>query len=327
VDDQQLSEDPSGIRPREGMTQMTTTTNPFGTRRGRWAPWAGFGPSFGLFTVFGLAPALGVAVLSLTNISGIPGVPWQWIGLENYRSFFSGPQASDNWDLLRRTLIFCLAVTVVQNAIALLVAVVLNERPRGGTLVRSLVFLPVVLGVTVIGLIWLLFFNPGAGPAASLTQVFGLDSAFLGDPVLAFPIVIFIQIWASLGYAMMIFIAGLQGVPADLYESARVDGAGGWQQFRHVTLPMVAPAVTANVLISIIGSLQTFQLIFVLTGDKPFTSVLALKIFTIGFNTSATGASIQQQGLASAVSMIQFVMVGVIALGALTYLRKRETQL
>ncbi|GHJ54241.1 carbohydrate ABC transporter permease [Micromonospora chersina] len=303
-----------------------TTSNPFGAgRSSRLAPWLGFSPALALFLVFALVPSLGVVVLSFTDISGIPGVPWQWVGAANYRTFFSGPQAGENWALLLRTLEFCFAVTVVQNALALVLAVVLNSRPRGSTFYRSVIFLPVVLGVTVIGLIWQLFFNPTGGPAASVWGWFGAESSFLGDPDLAFPIIIAVQIWASLGYSMMIFMSGLQAVPADLYEAARVDGAGPWQVFRRVTVPMVAPAITANVLISIIGALQTFQLIFVLTGDKPFTSVLALKIFTLGFTSD--GSVIQQQGLASAVSMIQFVLVGIIALASLAYLRRRETQL
>jgi raffinose/stachyose/melibiose transport system permease protein len=304
------------------------TTNPFGTgRRQRWAPAIGFAPPIVLFAVFHLLPAIAVGVLSITDISGIPGVPWHWIGLDNYRQFFTGPQASDNWALLKRTMEFCLAVVVVQNAIALVLAVVLNERPRGSTVYRSFIFLPVVLGVTVIGLSWQLFFNPTGGPAASIWGLFGAESSFLGDPKLAFPIVVSIQIWSSMGYAMMIFLAGLQAVPHDLYEAAKVDGAGPVGTFRNVTVPMVAPAVTANVLISIIGALQTFQLVYVLTGDNPYTSVLALKIFSIGFDTNNTGSAVQQQGLASAVSIIQFVLVGVFALAALGYLRRRETQL
>ena len=307
---------------------MAVMTSPFGTQRAaRWMPWAGFSPALALFVVFGLLPAFAVVVLSFTNISGIPGVPWTWIGLENYRFFFTGPQATENWELLWRTLQFCLAVTVLQNAVALGLAVLLTQRLRGVTLMRSIIFMPVVLGVTVIGLVWLLFFNPTGGPAAGFLSLFGRQSAFLGDPNIAFGLIIAIQIWAGLGYGMIIFIAALQAVPAELHEAAKVDGANAWQRFRNVTVPMIAPGVTANVLISIIGALQSFQLIFVLTGDNPYTSVLALKIFTIGFTANATGSAIQQQGLASAISMIQFVMVGVIALTALKYLRRRETQL
>ncbi|MET2013003.1 sugar ABC transporter permease [Microbacterium chocolatum] len=307
---------------------MATAISPFGTQRAsRWMPWVGFTPALVLFALFGLVPAIGVVVLSFTNISGIPGVPWEWVGLDNYRFFFTGPQAQENWAILGRTAIFSASIVVIQNAAALGLAILFTQKLRGVTLMRSIVFMPTVLGVTVIGLIWLLFFNPTGGPAAAVWELFGQQSAFLGDPHLAFPLVIMIQIWSGLGYGMIIFIAALQAVPSDLHEAARVDGANAWQRFRNVTVPMIAPGITANVLISIIGTLQTFQLIFVLTGDNPYTSVLALKIFTIGFTANATGSAIQQQGLASAISIIQFVMVGIIALTTLWYLRRRETQL
>ena len=151
--------------------------------------------------------------------------------------------------------------------------------------------------------------------------MFGATSAFLGDPRLAFALIIFVQIWMSLGYSMLIYHAGITAIPGELYEAATVDGAGVLQRFRHVTVPMIAPATTVNVLISIVGSLQTYQIIFVLTGDRPTTSVLAMRIFSLGFG----GGS--EQGYASAISMIQFALISVVTLVALRYLRKKETQL
>ncbi|RIQ10868.1 sugar ABC transporter permease [Jiangella rhizosphaerae] len=277
-------------------------------------------PGLALFLTFALVPAIAVVGMSFTDISGMPNVPWHWVGLDNYRRFFSAGAVAANLDVINRTLVFALSVTVILNALALLLAVLLSGRLRGAALYRSIVFMPVVLGVTIVGLIWSLVFNPTGGPAASLWSSFGSSSSFLGDPKLAFTLIIFVQIWAAIGTTMMIYHAGLMAVPADLYEAARVDGANAWHRLRHVTIPMVAPAITANMVISIVGSLQTYQIIYVLTGDRPTTSVLALKVFSIGFGTS-------EQGYAAAVSMIQFVLVAVIALVLLTYLRRRETQL
>lgn len=277
-------------------------------------------PGLLLFLVFGVIPALAVFAMSFTDISGIPNVPWTWVGWKNYQRFFFSAEASANVDVIVRTVVFCLAVTVVQNVLALGVALVVNKRRRFTNLVRAIVFLPVVLGVTVIGLTWTLFFNPTGGPAASLLERFGLSSAFFGDSVLAFPLIIGVSIWSALGFSMLIFLAGLQGVPQDLYEQARVDGAGRWHQFTAVTVPMLAPAITANVLIAIIGSLQTYQLIYILTGDRATTSVLAMRIFTTGFGNS-------EQGYASGIAVVQFLLVGVIAITALFFLRRRETQL
>lgn len=295
--------------------------NPFATSRvGRVGPWLGIAPGLLLFLTFALVPAVAVVGMSFTDISGMPNVPWTWVGLDNYRRFFSAGAVAANLDVVNRTLIFALSVTIILNVLALLLAVLLSGRLRGAALYRSIVFMPVVLGVTIVGLIWSLVFNPTGGPAASLWSSFGSSSSFLGDPKLAFTLIIFVQIWAAIGTTMMIYHAGLMAVPSDLYEAARVDGANAWHRLRHVTIPMVAPAITANMVISIVGSLQTYQIIYVLTGDRPTTSVLALKVFSIGFGTS-------EQGYAAAVSMIQFVLVAVIALVLLSYLRRRETQL
>lgn len=295
--------------------------NPFASsKRGRALPWIGLAPGLLLFVVFALVPAIAVIFLSFTNVSGVPNVPWHWIGFDNYIRFFGSGSTTANLWIIVRTLVFCLSVTVVLNALALLFAVLMNNRIKGATALRAVIFMPVVLGVTVVGLIWSLIFNPTGGPAASLWGAFGAKSAFLGDPRLAFALIIFVQIWMSLGYSMMIYHAGLMAIPADLYEAATVDGANAWQRFRNVTVPMIAPATTANVLISIVGSLQTYQIIFVLTGDRPTTSVLAMQIFSVGFGSS-------DQGYASAISIIQFVLVSVITLIALRFLRKKETQL
>jgi len=181
--------------------------------------------------------------------------------------------------------------------------------------------MPVVLGVTVVGLIWSLFFNPTGGPAAALWGVFGQSSAFIGDPHLAFPIIIFVQIWMSLGYSMMIYHAGLMAIPAEYYEAATIDGASAAQRFRHITVPLIASSTTVNVMISIVGALQTYQIIFVLTGSRPTTSELAMQVFALGFGGSS------EQGYAAAISMIQFFLTAVISLVALRFLRRKETQL
>jgi raffinose/stachyose/melibiose transport system permease protein len=304
--------------------------NPFGGRAKRWAPWLGIGPGLTVFAIFALLPALAVFPLSLTDISGIVHAPWQWIGFDNYGRFFSGGQLSDDISALERSIVFCVTVTVIQTALALGIAVLLNGRVRGRNVWRTMVFLPTVLGVTVIGLTWSLFFNPTGGPGVSILKLFGGTSAFFGDIHIAFPMVIFVQIWASTGFALIIFLAGLQAVPEELIEAAKIDGAGRWARFRKVTYRLIAPAMTANVLLAIIGSLQSYQYVYVLTSGEYNTSVLAYYVFEATFGGSATGGGgngIQQQGYASAVSMIQFGIIIVIAMMALWYLRRREIDL
>jgi ABC-type sugar transport system permease subunit len=302
--------------------------NPFRGGRARSAPWLGFAPGAALFVLIALVPAVGVVPLSFTDISGVPNAPWHWIGLDNYLRFFSGGQAQDNFATLLRTAVFCLVVTVVQTALALGLALLLNTRMRARALFRAVVFLPTVLGVTVIGLIWSLVFDAGGGPGQSVLRFFGASSAFFGDPDLAFPLVVFVQMWASIGYAVVIFLAGLQTVPHDLVEASVLDGAGSWQRFRCVVYPLIAPSLTATVVIAIVGSLQSYQLVYVLTGGQFNTKVLALQVLQSGFSAgSGTGQLAQEQGFASAASMIQFALIAVVALSTLAYLRRREVDL
>jgi ABC-type sugar transport system permease subunit len=277
--------------------------------------------------VFSLIPAVGILVISFTDIRSLPYLPTHWVGIENYHTFFSSAQIAYNVHALKNTFVFAIAVTVIQNSLALLIAVLLNQRLRGRNFARAVVFMPTILGVTVIGLIFTLIFNPSGGPAASLWKSFGSSSAFFGDPHLAMALVIAVSVWSGIGVAVVIYLAGLQAIPGELYEVAAIDGASSRQRLRFVTLPLLAPAVTANTLLSIIGALQSYQLIYVLTGPiNPATQVLSLAIFTQGFG-GAQGGAVQSQGYAAAISMVQFVIVMIVSVATYAYLRRKETAL
>jgi len=281
-----------------------------------------------VLVVFAIVPAVGVLFIAFTDIRGIVGIPVHWIGLDNFVSFFSAAHLGYNLNAIKNTLIYAIVSTVVGIVLALGIAVLLNQKFTGTNAYRAIVFLPTVLGVTVIGLIWSLIFNPSAGPAASIWKLFGADSAFFGDPHMALGLVIAVQIWAGLGTSVVIFLAGLQAIPEDLYESSSMDGASPWQQLRMVTIPMLAPSITANVLLGIVGSLQSYQLTYVLTGaNNPATQLLSLAIFSQGFGGSSASGVSQSQGYAAAISIVQFVIVGVISLVVLQYLRRREARL
>jgi len=301
------------------------STYPFSGRKGLRIS-VGAGAS--VLAVFALVPAVAVFVISFTDIRGLPGIPIQFVGFENYERFFSAAKLGYNLNALQNTLVYAVASTVVINVFALGIAVLLNGRLRGRTFTRALVFLPTILGVTVIGLIWSLFFNPSAGPAATIWSWFGADSAFFGDPALALSLVIFVQIWAGLGVAVVIYLAGLQAIPEELYEAAALDGADGWKRLRLVTIPLLAPSVTANVLLAIVGSLQSYQLAYVLTGpNNPATQLLSLAIFAQAFGGSTTSGMGQSQGYAATISVIQFFIVGIASLLVMWYLRRREARL
>ncbi|MBN9185382.1 carbohydrate ABC transporter permease [Microbacterium sp.] len=281
-----------------------------------------------VLAVFALLPAVAVFVISFTDIRGLPGIPVNWVGFDNYERFFSAAKIGYNLNALKNTLIYAVVSTVAINLLGLAIAVLLNQKLRGRTFSRAVVFLPTILGVTVIGLIWSLFFNPSAGPAASIWSWFGADSAFFGDPNLALALVIFVQIWAGLGIAVVIYLAGLQAIPEELQEAASIDGASGGQRMRLITVPLLAPSITANVLLAIVGSLQSYQLAYVLTGpNNPATQLLSLAIFAQGFGGSSASGLGQSQGYAATISVIQFVIVSIASLLVLWYLRRREAKL
>src|SRR5690606_24300209 len=147
--------------------------------------------------------------------------------------FYSG-NSGERWRSITNTLIFMFIVTIVQNGVALFVAVLLNQRLRGDYFYRAVFFLPVVLGVAVVALIWGMMFDPMSGPVNMLYDwLFGYKDMFFASFTHAFGYIIFVQIWMYMGYSMLIFLAGLQSVPKDLYEAGYIDGTSKWQSFRH----------------------------------------------------------------------------------------------
>lgn len=161
-------------------------------------------------------------------------------------------------------------------------------------------------------------------------DLLGTHSEFLGGrPSEAFLWVIVVQIWANMGITMVIFLAGLQTVPAELYEVAQIDGANDWQLFRHVTWPMITPSVNTNLTLNIIGSLQAWQLFLVLLGYRNGTQVLGYIVYAQGFSQttgSMTGGAMRQ-GYAAAASIVLFFMVLVIGLTTQYILRRREARI
>lgn len=302
----------------------------FGRGRARLAPYLLLLPGFFFYLLIMLGPSVATGVYSFTDASGIQGTAMHWIGFENYREFlFMGQASVDNYGALVRTLVFSFFVTVIQFSLGLVLALLVNQRLRGVNIFRTIFFMPVILGAVIQGLIWTLFLYPLGGPLASLLGLFGMRSEFLGgQPNEAIAWVIVVQIWANLGVTMMIFIAGLQTIPNDLYESSRIDGASSWQIFRHVTWPLLTPSVNTNLLLNIIGSLQAWQLFLVLIGYRNGTQVLGYLIFAQGFGqTSGSVTSAFRQGYAAAASIVLFALVLVIGLPVQYYLQRREERI
>jgi raffinose/stachyose/melibiose transport system permease protein len=289
---------------------------------GIW-PYVCLAPALALFFLLEIVPAFATSIFSLTDYTGLPKAPIHWVGIDNYTSLLAGQRTF----LLRAlgvTAIFSLTVTVLQNGLAVLIAWLLNSRLRGQIAVRSLVFLPVVLGATINGLTWYVMFNPLGGPVTLFLQHLGLRANLLGNASTALYAVIWVQIWANLGFSMMVFLAGMQAIPSEIYEAGKIDGTSAWGAFRHLTIPLLGPSITINVLLAIIGTITAFELIFVLTDGGPaFSSqTLGMWVFNQAFFSNS-----RLPGFASAIAMVQFAIVFAIAMVMQSYLRRREVVL
>ncbi len=293
-----------------------------GRTAGIW-PYVCIAPALAVFFLLEIVPAFATSIFSLTDYTGLPFAPINFVGLDNYTGLFAAQQSF----LLRAlgvTAIFSIVVTVMQNGLAVLIAWLLNSKLRGQIGVRSLVFLPVVLGATVNGLTWYVMFHPLSGPITLVLREFGIRANLLGSPATALWAVIWVQIWANLGFSMMVFLAGMQNIPSEIYEAGKIDGTGPWSAFRHLTIPLLAPSITINVLLAVIGTITGFELIFVLTDGGPALASQTLGMWV--FNTAFFNGS-RLPGFASAIAMVQFALVFVIAMIMQSYLRRREAVL
>jgi raffinose/stachyose/melibiose transport system permease protein len=282
--------------------------------------WAGVGVGAAFYVMFGIVPAVANFVVSFTNYSGFPGTPTSFVGFTNYNILFS-TQAPGFISSIVATLIFVVGVTVVQNAVGLALAHRLQGEGKTASALRVLAFFPIVLGVTVVGITWLLLFDPVSSPAQVVFGAFGIHSAFFGANTWAMTLVIIVQVWQNLGFTMAVYIGGLKTIPASVYEAAALDGVSAWQRLRSITWPMMAPMVSVNVLFAVVGSLTTYNLIYVLTDGAFGTNTLGMFAFNTAFGQSA------DLGLGAAVTTALFVVAVAVAIPLVAMLRSRERRL
>src|SRR5256714_10326467 len=187
--------------------------------------------------------------------------PPHWVGLSNYVRLFSTPL---NWQVFGNTLYYMGVIVPVGTALALGLALALNRGLRGMVVLRSLYFLPVISSTVAVALVWGWLYNQQFGPINYLLSLVGITGpAWLADTRTAMPAVILMSIWKGLGYNMVIFLAGLQGIPQELYEAAEIDGAGAWAKVRHLTFPVVSPTTLFLVVLSTIAAFQVFDQTYV----------------------------------------------------------------
>jgi len=232
---------------------------------------------------FVAGPILASLVLSLTEYDIL--APPRFSGLANYRTAFL--QDDLFWSSLRRTFYYAMVYVPIAVLGSLFLAIMVNQGLGGSNIFRILFFLPHLTPGVALAVLWLWLLQPQVGPVNYALGKLGLPQpGWFTDPSWALPSIILISLWSGMGgNRMLIFLAGLQGVPQELYEAAEIDGAGAWSRFRHVCLPMISPTVFFNLVLGVIGALQVFTVAFVATEGGPAraTWFYALHIFRQAF--------------------------------------------
>ncbi|MFI5581621.1 carbohydrate ABC transporter permease [Streptomyces sp. NPDC051822] len=288
----------------------------------RWGSWASVAwflvPALVLFLVFVLAPIVVAVYTGFFKWGGI-GPMDDFVGFANYTKLFDDQVFLG--DLGRGLYLIVLSVTV-QLPFALFTAVLLNQRLRGRAVYRMLFFAPYILSEVVTAVLFTMIFLPGDGMADHLVGLLGLEGLqgrWFADPSTVMPTLFVVMVWKYFGFHMMLFLAGLQGIPGEILEAASIDGAGAWQRFRHVTLPLLGPTIRISVFLSVIGSIQLFDLVWVMTAGGPNHSseTMAISMFQFGFKR-------YQVGYASAISVVLFMISLVFSLFYQRYVLRRD---
>ncbi|MFD3517631.1 carbohydrate ABC transporter permease [Streptomyces sp. NPDC058657] len=277
-------------------------------------------PALVLFGSLVLLPILYALYVSFFNWGGF-GAPSDFVGTDNYARLLGDPVfLGDLW----RGLLLVLMSVGLQLPFALAMAVLLNQKLRGRAFYRMLFFAPYVLSEVITGVLFSMIFSPDDGLADKALGAIGLDGLgglWFADQDWVLPTLFLVMMWKYFGFHMMLYLAGLQSVPAELHEAARIDGAGPWQRFRHVTLPLLGPTIRISVFLSVIGAIQLFDLVWVVTQGGPdhHSETMAVTLFQFGFKR-------YQIGYAGAISIAMFLISLVFALLYQRYVLRRDTE-
>lgn len=237
-----------------------------------------------------------------------------FVGLENYVNLFQMPEF---WQVLKNTLIYTIGTVPLNMLMALGIAYILNKKIAGKKLLRTAFFAPVIISPVAAAVIWRWIYDPNFGILNYSLSFLGIDSInWLNDPTAAMFALIIMGVWKTLGINMVLFSAGLQGIPENYYEAAKIDGAGTWSRFWHITLPLLTPTTFFIMVMSMIASFQVFDLVYVLTSGGPLgsTKVLVFYIYERAFQFF-------EMGFASAASYVLFAILFILTMLQVKYLR------
>jgi len=228
--------------------------------------------------IFTAGPLVVSAYLSLTDYQIL--VPPKYVGFANYARALSGADEIF-WSAVYNTIYYAVMFVPMSIAGSLAAALLLNARIRGQAVFRTMFFIPSITPVIAAVFLWIWILSPDFGPLNNLLYAVGLvGPGWLGSPSWSKPALILMGLWAAIGGStMIIFLAGLQGVPGELYEASEIDGAGAWQEFLNVTLPMLSPTVFFNLVVGLIGALRVFTAAYIATNGGPMNSTMFYMLY------------------------------------------------
>ena len=274
-------------------------------------------PALVFYVFVVVVPTTQGATLAFTNWDGL-SPSFEFVGLDNVIKVLSDPSS---FKAVLNTITIAIAFTIIQNAIGLALALGVNSKIKSRNFIKVLLFTPAVMTPVVIGYLWQLMLAPN-GPVNEVLRAVGLGAfaqTWLGEPTWALVSIIVVLIWQFSGYSMVIFLAGLQGIPEEILEASAVDGAGPVRRFTSVIFPLLAPALTINIMLSMIGALKVFDQVWVLTGGGPggSTHTLSTLMFREAFTFGDFGRSV-------AMGLVLLVLVAAISVVQYRALLKRE---
>lgn len=323
----EMSSDARGLAEHDGGGTTPPPSVPQGRRRPRGLGWAGrlevmilVGPALIFFVGFVIFPVIMAAYYGFFRWSGF-GPATEFIGLQNYVTIFTDPIFQQ---ALGHNAFIVVASLVLQGPVAILLALLLNRRMRGQSVIRVLIFVPYVIAEVIVGTGFSLMLATNGAVNGFLEKV-GLSwlaQDWLADPSIAIWTLMAILTWKYIGFAVILFLAGLQGIPQELYEAAAIDGASYWQIQRTITLPLLGPTLRIWAFLSIIGALQLFDLVYIIWGQY-VSSVAGTN--TMAIYMVATGRNSGNFGYGSAVAVVIFVISLVVALIYQRTILRRDT--
>ena len=263
-------------------------------------------PTVVVLGTFNFYPAVYSLYLSFFKWNGLSPTK-QPVGFSNYGQLLS---SGEFWNSLRVTVLYAGGMTIAALAAGMVVAVLLNQRIAGRAVYRVLYFLPVITPTVAAGVVWRYLFDPTQGVVNRGLAMVGIGGpSWLTDPSWALLAVVIVGVWKRVGFNMVVYLAALQGIPQAHYEAAQLDGANPWQQFRFITLPLLAPSTFFLTVTALIDAFQVFDLVYVMTSGGPLkgTDVIGYYLYRYGFRYN-------ELGFASAIAYVMFLLIFVVTL-------------